>query len=348
MTASSIELSISAHCERIITMESKKISVVVCCYSMDRLDDIREAINSIVTQTLKSHEVIVAVDHNVDLFHTLKVELPLSVKVVLNEGVRGLSETRNVGISTSSGEIVAFIDDDAVADKLWLEKLSRCYSDSSVVAAGGRAVPQWSDRQRPSWFPEELDWVIGCHHKGPLQKSNEVRNMIGCNMSFRREAFEKAGLFSNRLGRVGKLQGLGEETEICMRMKHTMPNSVILYEPDAIIYHKVPYWRVTWKYLVQRSHNEGLYKIIVRNLALGTSTDPLSSENSYLRYLLLVAIPGRIRGVYKKCNFSQLLAITLSIAAVGIGYIEGITRTTRLLNGIGQCGKSSSVNEVTE
>ena len=94
---------------------NEKVSVIICAYSMERLRDIHEAVDSVLSQTLKPHEVIIAVDHNKELFHRLESEIPTEVKLVLNEGAHGLSETRNVGIRYSSGEIVAFTDDDAVA-----------------------------------------------------------------------------------------------------------------------------------------------------------------------------------------------------------------------------------------
>jgi glycosyltransferase involved in cell wall biosynthesis len=309
-----------------------KISVVICCYSMDRLKDVREAVASVLNQTLKPYEVIVVVDHTVAVFQHLQTDLPSSIKVVLNEGVHGLSETRNVGIRASDGDIIAFIDDDAVADPAWLEKLSAHYVDPRVIAVGGKASPVWESGQRARWFPEELDWTVGCTHKGPAAKSNQVRNMIGCNMSFRREAFNKSGLFNNQVGRVGQVQGMGEDTEICMRIKHSLPDQLILHESGAVIYHKVPIWRVTWKYLIRRSYNEGLFKNTVRALAAGLSSSTFAPENSYLGYLIFIAAPKRLLRFYRRGSLSQAFGIWLCIAFVGIGYIRGRLSTVKTIN----------------
>ena len=122
--------------------EPPKISVIICCYTMERLNDIKEAVESVLNQTLKPHEVILAVDHNEELFRKLvetyrdSIEIrrkfpnlnecqSISIKIVLNTGAQGLSETRNVGIRASTGDIVAFIDDDAIAEPDWLEHLVR-------------------------------------------------------------------------------------------------------------------------------------------------------------------------------------------------------------------------------
>jgi glycosyltransferase involved in cell wall biosynthesis len=299
-----------------------KVSVIICCYSMDRLQDVHEAVASVLSQTRRPGEIIVSVDHTLEVFQQLKKDLPSSVKVILNEGVRGLSETRNVGIRASSGDIIAFIDDDTVAEGNWLEMLSGQYDGPRVIAVGGRALPIWEGSKRPAWFPEELDWVVGCTYKGLLSRGNEVRNMPGCNMSFRREAFEKAGLFNVKVGRIGKVQGMGEDTEICIRIKHALPDNLILIEPNAIVYHKVPSWRVTWKYLISRSYNEGLYKIVVRNLAFERSS-ALSSEDSFLRYLLFNAIPDKFLRWHEKGSLLQAAAILLNIIVVGAGYLRG-------------------------
>ncbi len=299
------------------------VSVIICCYSVERLKDVREAVDSVLKQTCPPFEVVVAVDHTPEVFEQLKKDLPGQVKVVLNDGIRGLSETRNEGIRAARGDVLAFIDDDVVAAPDWLEKLMPHYGDPHTIAVGGKAVPQFVDGPRPAWFPEELDWVIGCTHKGPASKSNEVRNMIGCNMSFRKQAFEQAGLFDCSVGRVGKVQGMGEDTEICMRVKSRSPQSKILYEPQAVIRHKVPSWRVTAKYLVRRSYNEGLFKNTVQQLARKLPAASSAPESSYLKYLLLTAVPRKALTGYKRGRLSQAGAILLGVGSVGWGYSRG-------------------------
>jgi glycosyltransferase involved in cell wall biosynthesis len=311
-------------------MADLRISVVICCYSVDRLPDVREAVTSVRAQTHPPYELIVAVDHTPEVYARLQAELPPSVRVVLNDGIRGLSETRNVDIRASAGEVIAFIDDDAVAAPDWLDSLAGHYRDERVVAVGGTALPIWVDAPRPAWFPQELDWVVGCTHQGPPAAGNEVRNMIGCNMSFRKEAFAAAGLFSTSVGRVGKVQGMGEDTEICMRVKHTLPQRLILFAPEAVISHKVPAWRATAKYLMRRSYNEGLFKNTVRVLARRLSSATSAPESSYLRHLLLAAIPRRLKRAHKKGSVSQSLAILLCVACVGAGYVRGLMSTARV------------------
>lgn len=338
-----------------------KVSVIICAYTLERLNDIYEAVDSVIAQTLKPGEVIISVDHNEELYRKLveaykdspnvqqksasqnRSSIPCScelipLKLVLNAGVKGLSETRNAGIRAAAGEIVAFLDDDAVAEKGWLKnlvapflpQLERVTGDDSanigvpqrsVAAVGGRAIPQWQNGGRPFWFPEELDWIIGCTYKGLPLEGYEIRNGSGCNMAFDREILRTAGFFRSELGRTGKAKGVAEELELCLRIKHRMPGSIILIKPDAVIYHKIPRWRLNLKYVVRRSYDEGFCKSIVKSLSQTSLSEALSTESSYLCYLLLKSMPERLKHFYRKRSLSQVAVIMLSIVATGLGYL---------------------------
>ena len=304
-----------------IDVSSLKISIVICCHSMERIDDIRQAVQSALDQTCPLKEVIVAVDHNTELIEKLKSELPESVKLVANSGAKGLSDTRNAGIQSATGQVIAFIDDDAIASKDCMDKLLQQYQVRSVVAVGGRSVPVWISG-RPSWFPEELDWIVGSTYKGAPESVEQVNRLIGCNMSFRREAFKAAGLFSTDLGRTG-ISGEGEDSEICMRIRQRMPGTLILYEPNAIVYHKVPPERATFRYLISRSYSGGIAVACIGKMYASSDESSLSTvtERSYLQYLLNKALPERFRHIYRLQAITQLSAIMMSIFATGLGYL---------------------------
>jgi glycosyltransferase involved in cell wall biosynthesis len=340
------------------------ISIIICAYTVERLKDICEAVESVLVQTLRPHEVIIAVDHNKQLYERLAELYPNSaqprrdpinlnqspvsspqspisnlqslvpVVLALNGGAQGLSETRNVGIRASSGDIVAFIDDDAVAEKDWLLYLTKPFEDERVVAVTGRAIPLWTNGKRPSWFPEELDWVVGCTYKGLPLNRNAVRNVLGCNMAFRRSVFEKVGFFRSETGRVGATIGCGEESDLCLQISRALSDALIVYEGQATIHHKVTPQRTTWQHLWRRSYNEGFYKAKVQKLHQPTqqtlSTQQtqrtLSTEDSYLRYLLFRSIPGGLARFYRRGDLPQIAAIIVCIAATGVGYLAGRIR----------------------
>src|SRR5262249_6573654 len=158
------------------------------------------------------------------------------VTVLENHGPRGLSGARNTGIAAATREIVAFLDDDAVADPTWLDELCQPYQRAEIAVVGGRVVPRWDD-QRASWFPPEFDWVIGCTYAGHPDEG-AVRNVIGANMSFRRSVLERVGGFDDAVGRIASHPSGCEETELCIRVGQQLPGAVIWYAPAAVVHHR--------------------------------------------------------------------------------------------------------------
>jgi glycosyltransferase involved in cell wall biosynthesis len=304
-------------------MEKLVVSIIICAYTEERLADIKEAVASVIHQTHPPGEVILSVDHNPRLAEILGRELPSSVKIVHNDGIKGLSETRNVGIRASFGDIVAFIDDDAVAEKDWLENLIAPFNDEKVAAVGGKTVPLWINSNRPSWFPEELDWIVGCTYKGLPVKDGQIRNVPGCNMAFRKVIFDMVGGFKAEVGRTSKISGVGEEAEICLRIRKKMASSKILNQSEARIKHKVPSWRLTLGYVWHRARDEGFYKTKVQRLSGRPDTSALSTEGSYLQFLLFTSMPQRLLRFYREGNLSQAGTILSCIVATGLGYLGG-------------------------
>ena len=198
-------------------MSCPPISVVVCCYTLDRWHDLAAAVGSLRIQSRRPLEVVLVVDNNAALSPRASRELP-GVRVVDSTGERGLSAARNTGVAAARGEIVAFLDDDAVAAVDWLERLAAPYADEMVVAVGGRVVARW-DTVRPRWMPPTFDWVVGCTYEGHPVTATEVRNPIGANMSVRRSVLERLGGFRVGIGREGAGVAGCEETELCIRMR---------------------------------------------------------------------------------------------------------------------------------
>lgn len=140
------------------------ISVVICAYTLDRWKDLCEAVQSVRNQVRPFHEIIVVVDHNSGLLERAKAEFQ-DLLVVANREAPGLSGGRNTGIAISSGSLVAFLDDDAVADPYWLSRLAEHCERPNVLGASARILPLWIG-ERPGWLPEELLWTVGCSYRG--------------------------------------------------------------------------------------------------------------------------------------------------------------------------------------
>jgi glycosyltransferase involved in cell wall biosynthesis len=297
-----------------------RVSAVVSVYSKGRLRYLLDCIDSLRRQSVKPFEVIVVLDPDPDLIDFYRVRLSGDVRVVVGDGF-GLSNARNAGVKNSRGDIVAFIDDDAVADGNWLKNILKNYEDPEVVGVGGLIKPLW-EGYRPVWLPEELDWVVGCSYKGLPEHRAFVRNPIGCNMSFRREIFDEVGFFRSDIGRFGKLLLGSEETEFSIRILENKPRLKIVYEPSAVVYHRVSPDRVSFSYLLKRSFGEGLSKALIVNSGRNLNY-ALTTENQYLRYLIGTAVPSRLKSFYKLESVCHLASMLCSSCAVVGGFLVG-------------------------
>jgi glucosyl-dolichyl phosphate glucuronosyltransferase len=298
------------------------VSVVVCAYTLNRWDDLAAAVQSLQQQSRPPAEIIIVSDHNPRLYTRVAAVWP-DVVALENEERQGLSGARNTGVRAARGEIIAFMDDDAVAERDWLRQLVVAYDDPSVLGVGGAILPHW-DLRRPGWFPEEFDWVVGCTYKGmPLARARQ-RNLIGANMSFRRELFAAAGDFQTDMGRIGTRPLGCEETELCIRGAQRLPGTQYVYEPLAKVSHRVPASRSTWRYFVSRCYAEGLSKAQVSD-RVGSDAG-LTSERQYatrtlpagfLQGLTDALVHGQVSGL------GRAAAIAAGLAITAFGYVHG-------------------------
>lgn len=302
------------------------ISVIVCTYTEERWEDLLDAVESLRGQTVRPHEIIVAVDNNPSLAARVRAAMP-KVVVVENHEPAGLSGTRNSGVAAADGDVVAFVDDDAYASPEWLEHIGAAYSSEDILGVGGSIDPVWPGR-RPKWFPEEFQWVVGCTYRGVPQTISPIRNMIGCNMSFRRQIFEKTGGFRTSLGRSDTVAGLYpagcEETELCIRTLQRSPQGRILYVPEARVLHKVSEGRVRWGYFWERCYQEGLSKALVAR-SVG-ARDGLSAERTYTFRILPLGFSRGIVDTFLRGDLSGLAraaAIASGLALTSAGYLVG-------------------------
>ena len=314
-------------------------SVIICAHTEARWDDLVVAIASVQAQTPPPLETIVVIDHNPRLFERVNA-LAFGVFCIENSETRGLSGARNSGIAAANGEVIAFLDDDAVAGPHWLERLTTPYSDPNVMGVGGAILPMWAEG-KPAWFPTEFNWVVGCTYTGMPAATSPVRNLIGCNMSFRREVFEAVGGFRSELGRLGKYPAGCEETELCIRASQRWPDRVMLYEPRAAVMHRVPASRANMAYFRTRCYAEGLSKALVARQV--GAQDGLASERAYtLRTLPLGVAAGlgnTIKGDF--AGLGRSAAIVAGLAFTSAGYMMGIARQKFTKNANKECIKGA-------
>ena len=222
----------------------------------------------------------------------------------------------------ATGEIVAFLDDDARPEPDWLERLLAAYDDTSVMAVGGVARPVWPDR-RPDHMPPELDWLVGCTYLGQPTERADVRNLWGCNMSVRRFRLREIGGFDEDAGRVGLIPLGAEETEFCIRIAQRRPGSRVVFEPSAVVHHRVTAARTDFSYLRSRSQAEGVSKAAMARLV--GARDATSEETPLRRRVLTAGLRrelGRaVRG--DRAGWRGVAGILTCVTTTGFWYARG-------------------------
>ena len=314
---------------RVGNIRSMNVSVVVCTYSLDRYDSFSETVESALAQTYEPLEVVVVVDGNDEVCERARADFGGEDAVsihCLDENV-GISRARTVGAERASGDVVAMIDDDAVAEPDWAAKLVEVYEETDAVAVGGEVIPDWVS-QKPDFFPSEFYWLVGCTERGFGTHMEEMRNTYGSNISFRRDAFLDVGGYDPHTGRKGDKHIQAHEAPVGIRIRQQYGKGVV-YTTQAVVRHKLFDYRGDFRWLVFRSFWQGYSKRIMDLLY----PDAKGDKNEYLERLALEFVPDRLYKLGRDpstAKAEQLGAILVFTAAVGLGYLYGMVQSDLL------------------
>ncbi len=231
-----------------------QISAVICTYNREKY--IRQALQSLVNQTLpmENFEVVVinnnSTDRSEEEILAFRKDHPELNFVYVTETNQGLSWSRNRGIKESKGELITFLDDDAVATADFLKKsvdYAKKYPD--LIAFGGKIIPRFVDG-KPKWYAKYYWGLAGQFDLGnePLQILYKGKFPCGSNMTFQRSFFDTYGLFNTNLGRKGAILLAGEEKELFSRVKADDKDKV-MYFPDLEVEHCVDNSKLNAAYL---------------------------------------------------------------------------------------------------
>jgi GT2 family glycosyltransferase len=180
-----------------------RISVIVCSYNGART--IRDCCEGLARVIYPDYEVIVVDDGSTDA--TAAIAGEYDVRLIRTPN-RGLSNARNTGLAAATGDIVAYIDDDAYPDPHWLTYLAAAFLGSSHAGVGG-----------PNIAPEGDGPIAECVSRSPggpvhvLLTDREAEHIPGCNMAFRKSCLEAIGGFDPRF------RTAGDDVDICWRLR---------------------------------------------------------------------------------------------------------------------------------
>lgn len=215
-------------------------TVVIC--TRDRPDQLAACLDALAHQTFANFEIIVVDNGSRESVGEICRAHGVTC---IHEPEPGLTRARNRGAREARGEVVAYIDDDAVAEPAWLDALAREFADPRVAAVAGHTrymlargdtlemtnvdAPDEGrvrertvlDRATPGWF------AVACF--GGVGDGN--------TMAFRRAAITSALRFDERIGR-GRLIDAGDEHVAFMSA--VAGGYRVVHTPDAVVRHPAP------------------------------------------------------------------------------------------------------------
>jgi len=210
--------------------EWPRISVVVC--SFDGALTIRDTLEGLRRLDYPDFEVVVVDDGSTD--RTAEIAGDYDVKLISTPN-QGLAMARNVGLAAATGEIVAYLDDDAYPDPHWLHYLAVTFLESDFCGVGG-----------PNLLPPEDGDVAECVANAPggpshvLLTDREAEHIPGCNMAFRRSWLESVGGFDP------EFRSAGDDVDVCWSVQQR--GGRIGFHPSAVVWHHrrsslLRYWK---------------------------------------------------------------------------------------------------------
>jgi glucosyl-dolichyl phosphate glucuronosyltransferase len=303
-------------------IEPSDATVVLATYDLRRWPFLVKTVESLLSGSDRPRRVVICVDRNEELYKQVQVTWP-QITAVLNTRGRGASGTRNTGAEFAETPFIAFLDDDVRVHEGWLSRLLEPFADPAVVGTGGRVVAGWQSG-RPSWFPEEFDWVVGASYRGMPTVQSVVRNVWSENMAVRAKIFHAVGGFRSDFGKVGQ-RNSPEDTDLCIRMADAAAGARWVYEPNAVAEHHVPLSRASFSFFLRRSYNEGRGKLEMAHL-LGRQ-EKLQDERDYVRRTLPSGIWAGLWAMVRNGDGSGLLkaaAIMAGMLAAGLGAVSGM------------------------
>ncbi len=228
------------------------LSVVICTYN--RADILRGSIESLLNQTgaTGTFEILVVDNNSTDDTAAVarRYATDHGIRYIF-EPAQGLAHARNRGYAEARGEYVAYLDDDARADPVWIAGIHKIIqqSDRRPIGIGGPIYPYYLS-EKPDWFLDEYEIRTWGDAPRFLEKGEFFS---GSNMVFSREVLARFGGFDTDLGVKGDTLNLGEETRLFNKIwDGFLEHELFYYSPALKVYHLVPADKMNLHYFFKR------------------------------------------------------------------------------------------------
>jgi len=272
-----------------------QISAIVCTWNNARIleNTLKYLMNQALPPEIKYEVVIVdnnSTDDTAAVAHKFTSK-PNSIFRYVLEGTQGISVAFNRGIAEARAEIVALINDDALADPNWLRELWKVYLlEPKAVCVGGKSVLQFPPGPLPSWYSDRIAGYLAARDLPYGQAKGPKDFPYGVNISFRKSVVQQHGgfypVFSIRplfgARPQTRIVEQGNETHLCLRL--LMNGETIIFQPAALVTHVVPEGRLRKEYFLKFTTSNGYLDVILENKGqVGVST--YSQLDKYARRL---------------------------------------------------------------
>jgi len=209
--------------ETSLTNKSKSPRVSVVIPLKEDNDFIRETLEHLRQVDYPNFEILVLPDESTDWGNEVHV---------IPTGPVGPAAKRDLAFEHATGDILAFLDDDAYPAEDWLTNAVRYFDDPTVAAVGGPAITPESDGlmlQASGYVYASLLGGGNYAYRYIPQSRREVDDYPTCNLLVRRADFEAVGGFDTRFWP-------GEDTKLCLDLTQSLSKKII-YAPDVVAYH---------------------------------------------------------------------------------------------------------------
>ena len=233
--------------------EDLKISVIICSYNREQY--ITDAIDSLYHQRLSKqmYEVIVVDNNSTDntkqaCLNYIQLHPGYNIYYI-QENNQGASFARNTGAAFAKAPLLAFMDDDAVADKDFLERIISFYEAHPYVGGlGGRIIPKYIPAE-PKWMSHYVSSLVGnFHYSAHVELFKPGKYPLESNMIVTKKDFDEVGGFNTLLpGVVGTLRIGGEGKDFFMKLQGL--GKKIYYDPSIRVQHVVEVRKLTPEYM---------------------------------------------------------------------------------------------------
>jgi glycosyltransferase involved in cell wall biosynthesis len=247
------------------------VSVVICTFNRSAL--LRDALLSFgrairsAPPTFRCELIVVdngSTDDTADAVSVATRDSAVPLKYV-REPARGLSMARNTGVRTAKHGIVAFADDDVFVGAGWLNAIARAFADApEICCVGGKTIPVF-ESGRPAWIDDDLLRFYGSTCSGEARREMRYpEHPFGVNMAARRVVFDTVGGFHPSLGRARDNLRSNEESDFFRRASAAGFRTI--YEPSAVLEHRIPVERAQQRWLLSRAYWQGISDVLTRLL----------------------------------------------------------------------------------